>query len=173
VVFVYWRHEAEPDRLRRWVSRAALKESVMPLRRALTAALVLALAAPPAGAVLLSKRFELKTGVLLEIGATTPGGARLDTVRFLVPVPVEGKHRRTGGEVKAEVAVSNTGTAPLQVGLAIAIHDKEERLVGVASGGTGLIPIPPGRQKTFDLVFQDVNDDAPAATTFQISLEQK
>jgi hypothetical protein len=141
------------------------------LGRALLAALLLAIAAPWAAAAPMSKRFELKTGVVLEVGAATPEGARLDTVRFLVPVPIEGRHRRSGGEVKAEVAVSNTAAEPIQVGIAIAMFDAEQRLVGVASGGTGLIPIPPGRQKSFDLVFEDVNNDAPSATSFQISVE--
>jgi hypothetical protein len=103
----------------------------------------------------------------------TPEGARLDTVQFVVPVPMEGQHTRSGGVVKAEVAVSNTAAEPIRVGIAMAIFDGEQRLVGVASGGTGLAGIPPGRQKKFDLVFEDVNHEAPSATTFLISLEPK
>jgi len=145
------------------------------MRRFLPVAVLLAFAfaSSVARADFLSKRFEFKAGVVLEIGVATAEGVRLDTVRFQVPTPVQGRHERSGGLVKAEVTISNTASVPFRVGIAMALFDGEQRLLGVASGGTALIPIKPGRQKTFDLVFDDVNDRVHGATSFQISLEPK
>lgn len=127
----------------------------------------------PASAELLSKQFQFKPATTLEIGATTADELRLDSVQFALPPSDGGRFLRTGGHVKAEVAVSNVGTSTRRVGLAIALFDAEDRLVGVASGGTGLMPLKSDRQRTFTLVFDDVNAAAARATTFQITMEIK
>lgn len=59
------------------------------------------------------------------------------------------------------------------MGVAIALYDGEGRLVGVASGGTGLMPLKPDRQRSFTLIFDDVNALAAQAQTFQITVESK
>jgi hypothetical protein len=53
----------------------------------------------------------------------------------------------------------------------VALFDNDGRLVGVADGGTSLVPLRGGRFKVYRLVFQNVNAAAPLATTFQISVE--
>jgi hypothetical protein len=134
---------------------------------------VVLLAAASAPSALLSKRYEFKDGVILQMSATTPSGLRLDTVRFKMPATRGDRLTRTGGLLSARVAVSNTADKALKVGVAIALFDGEGRLLAVASGGSRLSAIKPGRQKTFSLVFDGVNAEAHKATTFDISLEAK
>jgi len=136
-------------------------------------ALLAAVATPAPGADLVSKQFEFKAGVILEIGATTADGLRLDSVRFLIPVAADGTDARTGGQIGAEIAVSNESNDSHQVGLAIALFDEAGRLVGVSSGGSRVLPLKPSRQKTYKVVFYNVNTWADSAATFQISLESR
>jgi len=122
---------------------------------------------------LLSKSYHFKPGVTLEIGVATEPGLRVDSVRFRVPPTAGGRHERTAGMVSAEVAVSNLNEKSSMIGLAIALFDAEGRLVGAASGGSKLMPLKPGRQKTFTLVFDFVNAYAHRADTFQLSAESR
>ena len=127
----------------------------------------------PLSAALLSKSYQFKPGVSLELGVPADGGLRLDSVEFTMPAPGGRRFLKFGGNVVAEVAVSNGGSEPRKIGLAIALFDKEGRLVGVASGGSKLIAIKPERQSVYSLVFDDLNRSASRAVSFQISLEPK
>lgn len=139
----------------------------------LCALLALTLAATPGHAELISKSFEFKQGVKLEIGTETESGLRLDAVQFKLPAQKGGKVVRTGGLVQAEVTVSNVGDRSRKVGIAIAMFDSVGRLIGVASGGNRIAPLKKNRQQSFRLTFDDVNGLAHRAETFQISLESK
>ena len=130
-------------------------------------------AAPGAWGGMVSKTYEFKEGVTLEVGVQTDTGLRLDTIRLTLPSTTGGRFLRTGGLVRAEISVSNTTAASQKVGIAVALFDADGRLVGVASGGTKVLPIKAERQRTYDLVFDDVNEDAYKATSFQISVESK
>ena len=136
-------------------------------------AAALLLATPQVSAELLSGSFEFKPGVTLSVGRSTGNGLRLDSVRFRVPEPGKSGILRTGGLVRAEVAVSNLSEESRRFGLAIALLDGEGRLVGVASGGTTVVPLKKDRQRTYKLVFDGVNARAAEAVTFQISLESR
>ena len=135
-------------------------------------ALTLAALTPGIEAALISRIFEFKSGVTLEVGASTGDGLRLDTVRFQLPSTVDGSFR-SGGLATATVAVSNTTETSGKVGIAIALFDDDGKLVGVASGGTKLTSIKSDRQKTFTLVFDHVNGEASRAKTFQVTLESR
>ena len=146
------------------------------MKRLLLVGIVLAAssaASPALQADLLSKKYLFKDAVILEMGVTTDDGVRLDTARFQLPSKLGGRVTRTGGVIGAEVAVSNTSADPRKVGLALALFDEEGRLLGVASGGSKLASIKPGRQKSFILIFDDVNMQAHRTTTFQVSMESK
>ncbi len=121
---------------------------------------------------LTSKTYKFKEGVILQIGASADG-LRLDNVSFRVPKAKEGRLFRTSGSVKAQVAISNEGAESRRVGIAIALFDSEGNLVGVASGGSRWLPVKPERQNTYVLVFDDVNELAHQAATFQISIETR
>jgi hypothetical protein len=123
-------------------------------------------------AALISKSYIFKNDVTLELGVATGDGLRIDSVRFFAPTGGGGM-LRAGDSMRAEVKISNSSEQQLKVGVAIALFDDAERLLGVASGGTRLVPIKSGRQKSYTLVFDHVNAEAPRAATFQISLESK
>jgi len=135
--------------------------------------LAAAVAITPAAAALLSESFEFKRDVSLSVGSTTEDGLRLDTVRFRLPARVDGGARRTAGLASVEVAISNTGQQARKLGVAVALFDEQRRLVAVASGGSRIGGVKPGRQKVFKLVFEDVNERVHDAATFQISVESK
>jgi hypothetical protein len=138
---------------------------------AVAGALLFAVATP--AAALVSKRYRFQEGALLELGATAPGGLRLDSVRFKVPATTDDRITRAAGPFTARVRVSNTADRALRAALAIALFDEEGRLLAVASGGSATAKIKAGRQKSFTLVFDGVNAEAHKATAFQISLEAK
>ncbi len=131
----------------------------------------LLLAPAIARAELLSKTYEFRDGVTLEIGVETENGVRLDSIRFELPARDGNRILRTGGLVQAEVAISNIGDAKRRIGVAIALFDGSGNLVGVASGGNRVLPLKRERQQTFKLAFDDVNGSAHRAATFQISIE--
>ena len=149
------------------------------MRRLLLSSILLALlgaavwVTPDAWSAPLSKRYQFKGGVTLEMSAAATNGLRLDTVRFQVPAPRGDRLLPTGGPLTAEVAVSNTANQAHMVGIAIALYDDEGHLLAVASGGNRVTAIRPDRQKTFNLIFEGVNAEAHKATAFQISLEAK
>ena len=143
------------------------------LRRIFPAVLGMLVLAMPAHGELLSKRYQFKAGVVLEMSVPTSGGLRLDTVTFEMPETVEGRLTVASGLLRAQVVVSNLGADARKVGLAIALYDDEDRLLAVASGGSKLASIKPDRARTYSLVFEGVFAEALRATTFQISLEEK
>lgn len=144
------------------------------VRTGLLAALLSALPAVSASeAAMFSKTYVFKPGTTLEIGAEIEAGLRLDTIRFDLPATVDGKIVRTGGLAQARVAVSNTGEGSRKVGIAVAVYDDENRLLGVASGGIALFPLKSGRQGTYACIFENVNAEIASATKFQITIEPR
>ena len=55
----------------------------------------------------------------------------------------------------------------------MALFDEQRRMLGVASGGSQVSGIRAGRQRTYKLVFDDVNALVHETATFQISVEVK
>jgi len=146
------------------------------MRRSMRIALVLvavAATALPAWSALLSKSFQFKPGVTLELGVPAERGLRLDSVFFKMPAPNGRKFLKFGGQPSVEVTVSNGGGAAQKVGIAIAMFDRTGRLVGVASGGSKLVAIKPNRRSVYSLDFADVNDLLERAASFQISVEAR
>jgi hypothetical protein len=146
------------------------------MRPLLVGALVLAAAlllSPCAEAELLSKSYVFKAGVTLELGAATADGLRVDSVEFKLPAPVGDRNSRVAGLAAVQVRVSNIAEKSRKAGVVVALFDDEGRLLGVASGGTSLVGIKSGRQKSYTLIFDNVNSEVHRATKFQISIESK
>jgi len=143
------------------------------LVRGLLMAVMLLAIMGPTQANLLSKTYQFKQDVALTVGEGNDAGLRLDSVRFRLPAPVDGRLQRTSGVATVEVAVSNTSESSQKVGVALALFDEQGRLVGVASGGSRVRGLKSGRQKTYKLVFDDVNAELFETKTFQVSLETK
>ena len=85
---------------------------------------------------ILCKTYKFKQGVLLEIGEVSEDELRLDSVQFFLPSDSKGMFK-IGPGVRAEVAISNLGSEPTQVGIAIAL--------GIAEAAGYRVPSPGGR----------------------------
>jgi hypothetical protein len=132
-------------------------------------AAALSLMSTDARAELFSKAYAFKPDTLLEVGVEVPGGLRLDSVEFVLPKPGSTSGTFTGPKVK--VSISNLGTTPVKIGVAIAVTDEEGKLVAVASGGTKLFPLRTDRQIVYTLPIDNVRGDLAKGTVFRISIE--
>ena len=72
---------------------------------------------------------------------------------------------------RAQVEVTNTGKHPKVPGFAVAVIDKDGRLLGVASGGTKLGTVKPGETETFDLNFTQVKERLASGDRFLLAIE--
>lgn len=72
---------------------------------------------------------------------------------------------------RAQVAVTNAGTYPKIPGFAVAVLDKDGRLVGVATGGTKFGTVKPGETETFDLNFTQVKERLATGDKFLLAIE--
>lgn len=72
---------------------------------------------------------------------------------------------------RAQVEVTNTGKYPKIPGFAVAVLDKDGRLLGVASGGTRVGTIKPGATETFDLNFTQVKERLAKGERFLLAIE--
>lgn len=126
-----------------------------------------------AAAGISSERFAFKNSVTLRISTVAVDGLRLDTVRFKLPAAAGETASRTAGPGTVYLTISNTATGARRMGVAVALFDEQDRLVGVASGGSRLTNLKSGRQKQYRLVFEDVNGEIARATTFQVTVESK
>jgi hypothetical protein len=142
-------------------------------RRTIGSGIVLAAAlifgAGPARAELFSKAYAFKPDTLLEMGVEVPGGLRLDSVEFVLPK--EGSPSGTFTGPKVKVSISNLGTSPVKIGVAIAVTDADGKLLAVASGGTKLFPLRTDRQILYTLPIDNVRAELVKGTVFRISIE--
>jgi hypothetical protein len=72
---------------------------------------------------------------------------------------------------RAQVEVTNAGSYPKVPGFAVAVVDKDGRLIGVASGGTKVGTIKPGETETFDLNFTQVKERLASGDKFLLAIE--
>jgi hypothetical protein len=72
---------------------------------------------------------------------------------------------------RAQVSVTNTSKVAKVPGFAVAVMDKDGRLIGVASGGTKVGTISPGDTETFDLNFTQVNERLASGDKFLLAIE--
>jgi hypothetical protein len=72
---------------------------------------------------------------------------------------------------RAQVEVTNNAAKSRIPGFAVAVFDAEDRLLGVATGGTKIGTVKPGATETFDLNFHQVLDRLPLGDHFYLSVE--
>ena len=72
---------------------------------------------------------------------------------------------------RAQVEVTNTGKYPKIPGFAVAVLDRDGKLLGVASGGTKVGTIKPGETETFDLNFTQVKERLAKGDRFLLAIE--
>ncbi|MBZ5639074.1 MAG: hypothetical protein LAO51_10020 [Acidobacteriia bacterium] len=140
---------------------------------AVVAAALLTASSASARAALLTKTYQFKPDIVLQVGESVEGGLRLDSIQIFLPSSTGVPGLRTGGVPRAEISISNLGSSRQMFGLAIVLLDDEGRLLGAANGGPRVFPLRPNRQGTFRLVLDGVNGEAYKATQFKIALETK
>lgn len=140
----------------------------MSLRLAFLLLISAATALTPATADTNSARykFEGNKWLALDLGI---GDVRADTIRFEWPATV--MRVKTG--YKATVKVANGSSRQASVGIAVAVYDKDSRLIGAGTAGTTLGTIDPGDTTQFTVDFKDVTARIEQADQFHIALETR
>jgi hypothetical protein len=144
------------------------------MRRTIPIVVAAALTLAPfsARAAQFSKTYVFKAGTTLQVGTEIQPGLRLDSVEFLLPED-DGSPSGLFNGPRVKVAISNLGEASVRVGIALAVTDDDNRLVGAASGGTKMFPLRADRQMVYTLEFEGVNAELSKGTTFRISIEPR
>ena len=141
-------------------------------RVAVVAVVAFFVMARPAWAEMFSKAYAFKPNTVLQVGATLEAGLRLDTIEFVVTSD-DGSPSGAFAGAKVRIAISNVGDKSVKVGISLAVTDDTNRLVGVASGGTKLVPLRADRQMPYVLDVDGANSELPKGTAFRISIESK
>jgi hypothetical protein len=143
--------------------------SPRPARRLRAAGLLVAVAAvclSTASAETNSGRYKFEGNKWLSLDLAI-GDVRVETIRFEWPATM--MHVKTG--YKAAVKVANGSSRQAGVALAIAIYDKDAKLIGAGTAGTTLGTIDPGSTAQFTVDFKDVTTRLEEADQFHIALE--
>jgi hypothetical protein len=120
---------------------------------------------------LVSKKYNFKPDTRLELG-TSVNDIIIQSIKFKGPGAAKGKRFSITGSFKADVEIENKSKIDVKVGLALAIFDSKENLVGVGSGGSKMFfKIKAGDKKEYTVPFHYVTENLEAASTFQITLE--
>lgn len=124
----------------------------------------------PVSLAFFSQRFPYAWDQLLPLKAEVDG-VKLHSIFF--NRRAMGKGPLVGMEfgTRAQVEVTNTTAKPRTVGFAVAVFDRNQRLVGVASGGTRWFSLRAGATGTFDLAFSQVLERLPLGDHFVLSME--
>ncbi len=72
---------------------------------------------------------------------------------------------------RALIEVTNTAAKPRTPGFAVAVFDKDGRLLGAANGGTKIGTVKPGGTETFELSFFQVKERLPRGDHYVLSVE--
>ena len=97
------------------------------------------------------------------------GDVRVETIKFEWPATL--MRVKTG--YKATVKITNGSSRQTGVGLAVAIYDKDSKLIGTGSTSTTLGTIDPGGNAQFTVDFKDVTSRLEEADQFHIALETR
>ena len=117
-----------------------------------------------------SKRYDFKWDKNLSLGLELDG-LKVSSIFFNNRELKAGWLKDANFGTRAQVEVTNTSTVPKIPGFAVAVLDKDGRLLGVASGGTKLGTLKPGDTETFDLNFTQVKERLESGVRFYLAIE--
>jgi len=140
----------------------------MRLRLALLLLVSAAAALTPAGADTNSARYKFEGNKWLALDLAI-GDVRAETIRFEWPATL--MRVKTG--YKATVKIANGSSRQASIGIAVAIYDRDSRLIGAGTTGTTLGTIDPGDTTQFTVDFKDVTARIEQADQFHIALETR
>lgn len=115
-----------------------------------------------------SARYKFEGNKWLSLDLSV-GDVRAETIRFEWPATL--MRVKTG--YKAIVKVINGSSGQVGVGLAVALYDKDLKLIGSGTAGTTLGTIDPGSNAQFTIDFKDVTSRLEQADQFHIALETR
>ena len=121
-----------------------------------------------AGADTNSARYKFEGNRWLALDLAV-GDVRAETIRFEWPATL--MRVKTG--YKATVKIANGSSAQARVGIAVALIDKDVKLIGAGTTGTTLGTIDPGDTGQFTIDFKDVTARLEQADQFLIALETR
>ena len=130
--------------------------------------LVAAVAFSTAAADTNSARYKFEGNKWLALDLAV-GDVRAETIRFEWPATV--MRMKTG--YKATVKVANGSSQQIRVGIAVALIDKDLKLIGAGTAGTTLGTIDPGSSAQFTIEFEHVTSRLEQADQFYIALETR
>ena len=138
------------------------------LRLAGVLAVLAAAALSSASADTNSARYKFEGNKWLALDLAV-GDVRAETIRFEWPATL--MRMKTG--YKATVKIANGSSQQVRVGIAIALIDKDLKLIGAGTVGTTLGTIDPGTSAQFTVDFKDVTARLEQADQFYIALETR
>ena len=132
-----------------------------PASKAVPAALAAPAAAPPTAPLsFYSETFPFAWDRVIALGLELDG-LKVSSIFFNNRELKSGWLKDANFGTRAQVEVTNASKQDRIPGFAVAVFDKEGRLLGVASGGTKLGVVKPGETETFDLNFTQVKERLP------------
>ncbi len=131
-------------------------------------------APPPAAAQPLgfaSFRLPFTWNALIPIQGVELDGLKVTSIYFNKRETTVWPLRGADFGTRAKVEVTNTSSKNRTPGFSVAVFDAEDRLLGVASGGTKIGSVGAGTTETFDLNFRQVLERLPKGDHFYLSIE--
>ena len=117
-----------------------------------------------------SQRFDYKWETLLPVNIEVDG-LKVNTIFFNRRQARSWPLKGVAFGVRAQIEATNTSKRPRVPHFAVAVFDSEDRLLGVAGGGTRVGSVSPGDTETFDLNFTWLNERLPLGTHFYLAVE--
>ncbi len=117
-----------------------------------------------------SQRFDYRWDTVIPLKGEVDG-LRLDSIFFNRREIARGPLKGTTFGLRAHLTVTNLANKVRVPGFAVAVFDAEDRLLGVASGGSKIGGVQPGEKESFDLNFTQVKERLPLGAYFVLSVE--
>ncbi len=117
-----------------------------------------------------SQRFKYHWDQLIPMKAEVDG-IRILSIFFNRRELKSGPFKGAEFGTRARIEVANSSKRARAVGFAVAVFDGDDRLLGVASGGTRLFSLKPNTTTSYDLNFDQVLERLPHGATFVLSVE--
>jgi len=117
-----------------------------------------------------SKRFPYRWDTMLPVNMEVDG-LKINTIFFNRREIKGGLLKGADFGSRAQVEVTNGSKHAKVPGFSVAVFDAEDRLLGVASGGSRVASLKPEVTKAYDLSFHFVAERLPLGSYFVLSLE--
>ena len=117
-----------------------------------------------------SQRVPFKWDQLLPLSIDIDG-LKINSIFFNKRAFRSGLFKGADFGTRAQVEVTNTSKSSRNPGFAVAVFDAEDRLLGVATGGTKIGTMGADSTETFDLSFHNVLERLPKGDHFYLCIE--